>query len=500
MSELIPIGAVIYTDGSARPNPGFYGSGMHGYTYIYPDEKKKATRVNAWQATDKGYILQKDLLQSDAKPVHIVNYLDCFQSYDSAGSNNLAEINAFNLLFENFDGLHNSLQKIHVLADSKYFIGGITQWVKGWKRNGWLSSQGKPVSNREAWEHSHDLAEDYRGKGQLVVDWVRGHNDDYGNVKADYLAKIGTAYSTDGQVLVYKDVADPLRYNKADVDLHPLLGLKRVYFNTDPEFNTPGTYYQTGWSGNDHITGKRTPEASFSVVKLNTPDPAIETIIDAQYRVPADFNNIIYIKLDRVRSPEIYPYLREHGRYCLYNAKKNQNLDFLDEKPVTIEVLAGELPHRSIEVLNVLEDILDRFTSEYLVNGQMDESVYHYRAHSLTDHFYDHGTKKVGKTEIDTWTLKKEFKVGVLSTSVMVQEPVEGKLQDLHLPLVFQDDIPSRNTLKNLETLSPKVFLITWKESNKLLRYSTVIQTTEGIGIWSNHFANQLLLKPAKTP
>jgi hypothetical protein len=35
---------------------------------------------------------------------------------------------------------------------SRYVINGITDWIDGWKRNGWINSQKKPVKNRELWE------------------------------------------------------------------------------------------------------------------------------------------------------------------------------------------------------------------------------------------------------------------------------------------------------------------------------------------------------------
>ena len=487
-------GAVIYTDGSARPNPGFHGSGLHGYFYALLDEKQKPTKVNSLIATDKGYVLQKDLEKSQANPVEIVGYIDTFMASEYEGTNNIAELNAVSMFFEQYPEEAKLIKRLQVFADSQYVLNCMTKWIDGWIRNNWITGSGKPVSNRDEIERLHQHLSNFRTYAELEMDWVHGHNDDFGNVKADYLAGIATSHSTSGKATIYRKISEPTGYHKVDVDLHPLLGLKRVYFNTSSEQNIPGKYFQTGWSGNEFIVGKRTPEASFCVLELTNPDPAMEAVMEAQYHFPSDYNKLVYAKLDRVKSVDVYPYLIEHGRYCLWDDPRNNCVNFMDKKPVTIEVRPGELPMRAIETLNHLEEILEKFKTEYLANGHFESGPYNYQAHDITDHFYDVGSKKVGKTEVPTLTLNKKFVVGIKSTEIVVYQEIDGQERDFKLPLVFMDDIPGRNTLKRLETLDVKIFLITWMESKTLLRYATIIQTTDAVGIWSNYFANQLLI------
>jgi len=490
MADVNIRGAVVYTDGSANPNPGFYGSGVHGYTYVDVEGKFKATKTGSWNATNRGYILDKDLEKSGAKPVSVISYLDAYASGDGHGTNNLAEINAMTLFFEEFPGIVESIEELTILADSRYAINCITTWIDSWIANNWISSTGTPVSNKEAVQRLHSHVSGFRRTKAIDFIWVQGHNDEFGNVKADYLAGIGTRRAASGSPSTASEITPALGYHKVNVDLHPLIGLKRIYFNTDKELNEPGIYYQTGWSGNDFIVGKRTPEAVFSVVVLNNPDPIIEAVISAQYKTDPQFNTIVYAKMDRLRSPDVYPYLEKYGEHCLWKDKRSLNLNFLDTKPVTFEVRPGELPLRAIEVLNHLEELLRKFLNEYLANGVFEKGGYNYTVHDVTPHFYSTSEKK-GKT---VYELNKEFKVGITKTEVRVQEEVEGELKELKLPLVFQDDIPGRNTLKKLESSVEKVFVITWRESDRLLNYSTVIQTSDAIGIWSNHFANKILI------
>jgi ribonuclease HI len=67
--------------------------------------------------------------------------------------------------------------------------GGITGWMAGWKRNGWKTSDKKPVKNVELWQKLEDAA----ARHQVKWHWVRGHAGDPMNERADELARKGMA-------------------------------------------------------------------------------------------------------------------------------------------------------------------------------------------------------------------------------------------------------------------------------------------------------------------
>jgi ribonuclease HI len=73
--------------------------------------------------------------------------------------------------------------------DSQYVLKGITEWLPGWKAKGWKTASRQPVKNAELWRHLDDLLL----RSGHVVDWrwVRGHNGDPGNERADALANLG---------------------------------------------------------------------------------------------------------------------------------------------------------------------------------------------------------------------------------------------------------------------------------------------------------------------
>ncbi|MEM9014793.1 MAG: ribonuclease HI [Pseudomonadota bacterium] len=80
-------------------------------------------------------------------------------------------------------------EDIRLYTDSQYVKNGITQWITGWKRNGWRTSAKKPVKNQDLWQALDELV-----AGRSVEwRWVKGHAGDFGNEKADALARKGAA-------------------------------------------------------------------------------------------------------------------------------------------------------------------------------------------------------------------------------------------------------------------------------------------------------------------
>ena len=76
---------------------------------------------------------------------------------------------------------------VHLYTDSVYVRSGITSWLAGWKRNGWLTSAKQPVKNADLWQRLEAAAAPH----QVQWRWVKGHNGDPGNERADALANRG---------------------------------------------------------------------------------------------------------------------------------------------------------------------------------------------------------------------------------------------------------------------------------------------------------------------
>lgn len=76
---------------------------------------------------------------------------------------------------------------IDLYTDSNYVRGGITQWLKGWKRNNWRTADKKPVKNIDLWQRLDAATE----RHEIVWHWVKGHAGDPMNERADELAREG---------------------------------------------------------------------------------------------------------------------------------------------------------------------------------------------------------------------------------------------------------------------------------------------------------------------
>lgn len=76
---------------------------------------------------------------------------------------------------------------ITVITDSAYVKNGVTGWIHNWKRNGWKTSNKKPVKNAELWQRL-DAAQ-HRHK--VTWKWVKGHAGHPENERADELAREG---------------------------------------------------------------------------------------------------------------------------------------------------------------------------------------------------------------------------------------------------------------------------------------------------------------------
>ena len=46
----------------------------------------------------------------------------------------------------------NRPSQVSLTTDSQYVRQGITQWINGWKKNGWRTSQKQPVKNQDLWQ------------------------------------------------------------------------------------------------------------------------------------------------------------------------------------------------------------------------------------------------------------------------------------------------------------------------------------------------------------
>jgi len=79
--------------------------------------------------------------------------------------------------------------RVRLHTDSKYVQQGINEWIHSWKKRGWRTADRKPVKNEDLWRRLDQLA----GEHEIEWLWVRGHDGNPGNERADELANLGVA-------------------------------------------------------------------------------------------------------------------------------------------------------------------------------------------------------------------------------------------------------------------------------------------------------------------
>lgn len=137
---------VIYTDGACKGNPGPGG----------------------WGAYLKSEGFEKELWGGERET-----------------TNNRMELTA---VIEGLAALKRPC-RVSLYLDSQYVRQGITEWIHGWKRKGWVTAAKQPVKNADLWRKLDGLV--HAGPHQIEWHWVRGHAGDPGNERADALANRG---------------------------------------------------------------------------------------------------------------------------------------------------------------------------------------------------------------------------------------------------------------------------------------------------------------------
>jgi ribonuclease HI len=83
--------------------------------------------------------------------------------------------------------------QVDLYTDSQYLRGGITGWIRQWKRNGWRTADKKPVKNVDLWQRLEAAIE----RHEVRWHWVRGHAGHDLNERADELARAGLREARD---------------------------------------------------------------------------------------------------------------------------------------------------------------------------------------------------------------------------------------------------------------------------------------------------------------
>ena len=132
----------IYTDGGAKPNPD--GPGGWGALLISAGKRKELSGGETSTTNNRMELMGAiSALEALKKPCVVAMY-----------------------------------------TDSQYVKNGISEWMKGWVRNGWRTADKKPVKNQDLWQRLHAATQMH----EVRWHWVKAHNGHPENERVDQLA------------------------------------------------------------------------------------------------------------------------------------------------------------------------------------------------------------------------------------------------------------------------------------------------------------------------
>ncbi|MDR0561729.1 MAG: ribonuclease HI [Spirochaetaceae bacterium] len=109
-------------------------------------------------------------------------------------TNNRMELSAVIAALEALTELDTGHGTVTVYTDSQYVQKGIQTWIHTWKKNGWKTSDKKPVKNRDLWLRLDELSSTFL----LVWKWVKGHAGNEFNERCDRMTQEAVASLTGG--------------------------------------------------------------------------------------------------------------------------------------------------------------------------------------------------------------------------------------------------------------------------------------------------------------
>lgn len=488
--ENADICGMFYTDGGCKPSRGIGGWGIHGY--VYKDIKAtKGYGLTDWLITNVGYVPKKD---NDKEQITVFKFVDGFGSLIPESTNNQAELHGVIEAFKYT--LINELTKVDIHTDSKYVFKGTQEWLEKWKASNWIKGDGTEVSNKELWLVVDSLITDLNKKDiKWTVNWIEGHSGHLGNDQADYNATVGVVIGRKG--ISHSNIKETKSegYWKSSIDTNRFFSYSKWYFNTNVPNNMTHddrTVYYIGSHGkDDDFLGKQMSDASYSVICLKEPIPVLEIIREYQSKIDQNgFTSVVIARLENIFKAKVFKEIENYGELTLTAPGLNLDIYTPDETlQLTKELRPPKLAFNLSDIMNVLETILFKVRKSDKVDEKYPDSIGNITITDITDTIYESKDSKNKKCKI-----RKDFNSALKSFSVNVKQKANQEAGETKITLSVGIDTPSRNSLSAIAELSPKVYVVTWPESNHAFRYATIVETQSDYGIWAGFYSNIQLL------
>ena len=428
---------VLYTDGSARPNPGKTGYGVHGYI---GEEGTFKIIDNKWLMTTEGYKPKKDKEKYTLlKPDYII---ERYGSYKNSDTNNKAELDAAIEALKIAKERLTKDDKLYLIADSEYVVRFINNTIN--------NKEGNYNSNQEYLKILKDLIKSL--DFNFTVERVDGHAGILGNEEADTLSNIGRNLKYDNnENHIFKDIlVDPKTYWFYEPDINEFLKKSKkllITLKNNTILDNHNLHCVTNYKRKDiDEIGKKDPKIQYSIINSGKDNKEINLILD-YIKDGSDMLKPYAINLAEVLNKKIARKLSLYGK------------DYINKKRIMFEVVETNDSTPIILALEIFPESLSWYT------------VKHFK------HLYDL------KNELDNKSEKmKILDIKDLIYDNLKETKVNVETDSFKLPLVFRVNIPEPSLFSKLKKEINKVLFV-YKENDSVI-YDTFIYIETINGEW----------------
>ena len=466
--------AILYTDGSARPNPGNAGWGCHGYIF---DPEYKTTKPYKTEdglgITNNGY---SDHVKK-GEDVTPISFIDAYGSFDKAEypdetqTNILAEIAAI------YEGLKiafsNGASDITVYSDSSVNINLCSTIDEIHKRN-YRKSDGKgSYSHKAILEKIYTLIKSIKDvNGKVTFKWVKGHAGIKGNELADRLALVGMQHTKACNYTDSIKVQETKAYKTPKTDKPDLICLPRIYFSTNPYARKIGEYFMAGYittKPDQFYLGKKSSDSIYCLVILNKSCKQLEDVIHKHQRMNHMFEKLVRLDTTILFKKDMMAHYNSFGEYSMIQEDKMfgpSEVRGLNNETITIDEVPSCLAYRAIEVCREISEMLGMY--------KRNEFPEYIKIKDITSCLYMQDGKSL--------KLKPEY----------INSNVKIPIDDLDIDLYFRLNMPDRNVMKRLEKKNVKVLYGMYTTEVSIAFDFCIIDCDEGCLVWTNRYARRI--------
>lgn len=466
--------ASFYVVGVSRD--GFAGYGVHGYTYLNEVPKRGTGNAKVIPSVI-GYVAKTN----NAVKVTPLEYIDHYRAIDQRCPPNAAALVAVAFVLQR--AVDNKITNLSLSIGSPYVYKYMDDYI----------SRGVPV-NRQGhqnggygpeWASILEVWLELQATAcEVTMHLIPVDESNPGIAKASLLAMIGSFEASKESYSKELTRTPPQGYWNPSPEINPLLSLKKMYFYTSPDHQTPGLYFLGTNMMSDEFEGKRSNDTTYSIALLKKPDPVLELLRSVHIRKAGGINTMMMVMLPKAFQSSVYTDLLQHGDIALEGESVyRHDLTHASGTLITREFRPMGLAARAMEAIEVLYASMSEFQTRKSKRQVVTD---------VTASFYDQTQTTTKDGEIVTaLTLKKDFGVGVSSVKVDVNYSIKARTGNTRLELIFGTDLPDRNPLKRLEADTPSIYVVTEPSGESSFQFFVVIETQTGDkSIWFAPFTS----------